>query len=236
MREQVNGNGNHPNGYHGSHPNGYHGSHPDSHPDRKMMVDYVTGSSSSEGRKEIEDHCLDCLTCRSQLSTLLHLIVSSADDYERRELDQLLTLGQQAAANAREIIRRQEQWNRRATPSWTSLGKRLQVLRPVLLPALVIVALLGGSLVAYLSLWRQSSEDLALARLREVYRNNRLLQARVTGDFAHQQYVMTRGPGDPTGVDESQRIALLSELNQEILAHQRAATRHNLGRLFMLQG
>ena len=37
-------------------------------------------------------------------------------------------------------------------------------------------------------------------------------------------------------MDESKRVALLSELNQEVNAHQRAAARHNLGRLFMLRG
>lgn len=236
MRERVNGNGSYSNGYSDGYSDSYPDSYPDSHPDRKKMVAYVTGSCSSEERKVIEDHCLYCLICRTQLSTLLHLIVSSADEYEQGELDLLLPLGRQAAAQAREIIRQQEQWNRRGAFSWTSLGKRFQGLRPVLLPALVIVALLGGSLVAYLSLWRQSSEERTLSRVREIYRNTRLLRARVTGGFAHQQYVVTRGPGDPTGVDESQRVALLSELNQEALAHQRAATRHNLGRLFMLQG
>jgi len=200
------------------------------------MVAYVTGACSAEGRKIIEDHCLDCLVCRTQLSTLLHSIVSSADGYEQEELDQLLSLGRQAAAQAREIIRRREQWDRRGGASWRSFGKGLHGRRPALLPALAIVMLLGGSLIAYLSLWRQSSDALALARVRDVYSNTRLLRARVTGGFAHRRYEATRGPNDPNGVDESQRIALLSELNQEARSHQRAATRHNLGRLFMLHG
>jgi len=230
MRVQVNGNGN------GSHPNGYPGGHPDSHPDGKTMAAYVSGSCSSEERKVIEDHCIDCPICRAQLFTLLHVMVSSADEHEERELALLLPLGQPAAARAREIIKRQEPWNRRGAHSRASFGKRLRVLRPVLLPALVIVALLGGSLVAYLSLWRQSSEERDLSRVREVYRNTRLLRARVTGGFAHQQYVATRGPGDPTGANERVRVTLLSKLDQEALTYQRAATRHNLGRLFMLHG
>src|SRR5215831_17369147 len=103
-------------------------------------------------------------------------------------------------------------------------------------PVLVVVALLGGGLTAYISFWRQSAEERTLARVREVYRDARVLQARVTGGFTHQQYVTTRGSGDFVGVDESQRAALLSELNQEVTTYQGAAARHNLGRLFILRG
>src|SRR5262249_47158822 len=100
----------------------------------------------------------------------------------------------------------------------------------------VVVALLGGGLITYVSLWRRSAEESELARMREVYRDARVLQARVTGGFTHQQYVTTRGSGDLAGVDESQRVALLSELNQEVTTYRGAAARHNLGRLFILRG
>src|SRR5215510_14652934 len=224
MKSYVNGNGSH------------NGHHRDNHPDRGMMVDYVTGVCSLEERSVIEWHCINCRMCWTQLSTLLHLIVTSANEYEQRDMEALLPLGEQAAARARKIIREQEQWDRRGAFSWTSLGKRLQFLRPVLVPALLIVALLGGNVIAYFTLWGQSSEERALSRVREIYQNTRFLQARVTGGFAHRQYVATRGPGDHPEVDESKRVALLSELNQEVDAHQRAAARHNLGRLFMLRG
>jgi CHAT domain-containing protein len=224
MEVQVNGNGIHRNGY------------PDSHPDRNLMVAYVSGSCSSEGSEVIEDHCLDCPTCRAQLATLVHLIASSTDEDERRESEALLPLGEQAAARARKIIGRQDEWDRQRVSPWTSLWKGLQVFRPILAPALVIVALLGGSLVAYFSLWRQSSEERDLSRVRDVYRDTRLLQARVTGGFAHQQLMVMRIPGDPTGADERERVTLLSKLDQEALAYQRAGTRHNLGRVFMLHG
>src|SRR5262245_24076772 len=103
--------------------------------------------------------------------------------------------------------------------------------------AIIILALIGGSLGVYFSFLSPSSDERTLSRVREVYRSStRLLQARVTGGFAHQQFVLTRGPGDPTGIDESQRVTLLSEINQEVLTHQRATTRHNLVRLFKLQG
>src|SRR5262249_35776914 len=148
----------------------------------------------------------------------------------------LLPIGEQAAAHARKIVRRQEEWDRQRVSPWSNLWKGLQVFRPVLAPALVVVALLGGGLTAYLSLWRQSTEERTLARVREVYRDARVLQARVTGGFTHQQYVTTRGSGDFVGVDESQRAALLSELNQEVTTYQGAAARHNLGRLFILRG
>lgn len=220
MREQVNGNG----------------SHPGSHPARKLMVAYVTCACSAQERKVVDDHCINCSICRTQLSTLHHLIVSSADEIEERELEALFPLGERAAAQARKIVREQEQWDRRRAFSWTGFGKRLPVLRQILIPALVLVALFGGSLVAYLSLWRQSPEEHALLRVREVYRNTRLLRARVTGGFAHQQYVATRGPGDTARIDESQRVTLLSELNLEVTANKRAGARHNLGRLFMLHG
>src|SRR5262245_39055609 len=239
MREYVNGNGN------GSHPEGKmresvngNGSHPDFHPARRMMVAYLTGGCSSEEREVVEDHCVDCQVCCAQLAALLHLVLSSVRECEdkRRELEALLPLGERAAARARKMVSRQEQWDRQKVSPWANLWKGLQVFRPILAPALVVAALLGGGLTAYLSLWRQSAEELALARVREVYRDARVLQARVTGGFTHQQYVTTRGSGDFAGVDESQRVALLSELNQEVTANQGAAARHNLGRLFILRG
>ncbi|MCI0336028.1 MAG: tetratricopeptide repeat protein, partial [Acidobacteria bacterium] len=210
-----------------------------SHPDREMMVAYVTGSSSAEGRKVIEDHCLDCHTCRTQLSILLHLIVQPVDEDEQIELAPLLPLGQQAAAQAREIIRQQEKRGGQVPASWTGVEKSRQSLLPILKPALIIVALFAGSLTTYFAWWYQSSEERMLTRVREVYRNTRLLQARVTGGFAHQNYLVTRGPGDPigpNGVDESQRVALLTEIYQEVHTNPKAATRHILGRLFILQG
>src|SRR5262249_39246923 len=154
-------------------------------------------------------------------------VISSAHEREdkRRELEALLPLGEQAAARARKLVRRQEEWDRQRVSPWANLWKGLQVFRPILAPALVIVALLGGGLITYLSLWRKSPEELMLARVREVYRDARVLQARVTGGFTHQQYVTTRGSGDLAGVDESQRVALLSELNQEVTAYRGAAAR-----------
>lgn len=202
------------------------------------MVAYLTGASSPEEMEVVEDHCVDCPACCEQLAALLHLVISSAHEREdkRRELEALLPIGEQAAARARKIVRRQEQWDRQRVSPWANLWKGLQVFRPVLAPALVVVALLGGGLITYLSLWRQSAEERALARVREVYRDARVLQARVTGGFTHQQYVTTRGSGDLAGVDESQRVALLSELSQEVTTYQGAAARHNLGRIFILRG
>src|SRR5262245_27633115 len=240
MRDHINGNGSYPNGYHNGEMreamNG-NGSHPDTHLARRMMVAYLTGVCSSEEREAVEDHCVDCQTCCAQLAAMLHLVISSAHEREdkRRELEALLPVGEHAAARARKIVRRQEQWDRQRVSPWANLWKGLQVFRPVLAPALVVVALLGGGLIAF-SLWRQSAEERTLARVREVYRDARVLQARVTGGFTHQQYVTTRGSGDIAGVDESQRVALLSELNQEVTAHQEVAARHNLGRLFILRG
>jgi len=203
-----------------------------------MMVAYLTGGCSSEEREVVEDHCVDCESCCAQLAAMLHLVISSAGEREdkRWELEALLPLGEQAAAQARRIVRRQEQWDRQRVSPWANLWKGLQIFRPVLAPALVVVVLLGGGLITYLSFWRQSAEERTLARVRDIYRDARVLQARVTGGFTHQQYVTTRGSGDLTGVDESQRVALLSELNQEVTTYQRAAARHNLGRLFILRG
>lgn len=203
-----------------------------------MMVAYLTGACSSEEREVVEDHCLACQSCCAQLATLVHMIVSSAHEREdeRRELEALLPIGEQAAARARKIVRRQEGWDRQRVSPWANLWKGLQGFRPILAPALVIATLLGGSLITYLYFWHQSPEERTLARVREVYRDARVLQARVTGGFAHQQYVTTRGSADLGGVDESQRAALLSELSQEVTTYRGAADRHNLGRLFILRG
>src|SRR5262245_43433341 len=116
-----------------------------SHPDREVMVAYVTGTCSAEGRKVIEKHCLECFTCRSQLSLLLRLSISPADADERLELEPFLSLGQQAAAQARTTIKQQEQSNRRFPFSWPVLGEKLRNLRPVLNPALIIIVLFIGS-------------------------------------------------------------------------------------------
>src|SRR5262245_7504858 len=241
MKDQVNGNGSYPGGY----PDGEmregmngNGSHPDIHLARRMMVAYLTGACSPEEMEVVEDHCVDCEACCAQLAALLHMVISSAHKRKdkRRELDALLPLGEQAAARARKSVRRQEQWGRQRVSPLANLWKGLQVFRPILAPALAIVALLGGGLTTYLSLWRQSPEERTLARVREVYRDARVLQARVTGGFTHQQYVTTRGSGDLAGVDESRRVALLSELNQEVTTYQGAAARHNLGRLYVLRG
>jgi tetratricopeptide (TPR) repeat protein len=241
MRNHVNGNGSYPGGHHDGEMresvNGK-GSHPDIHLARRMMVAYLTGACSPEEMEVVEDHCVDCSVCCEQLAALLHLVITSAHEREdkRRELEALLPIGEQAAARARKIVRRQEQWDRQRVSPWANLWKGLQVFRPILAPALVVVTLLGGGLIAYVSLWRQSVEERALAHVREVYRDVRVLQARVTGGFAHQQYVTTRGPGDFAGVDENQRVALLSELNQEVTTYRGTAARHNLGRLFILRG
>src|SRR5262249_13340182 len=133
MKEHVNGNGN------------GNGRHPGYHPDRSRMVDYVTGACSLEERGAIEAHCINCAICWTQLSTLLHLIVTQANQYEQRDIEALLPLGEQAAARARMIVRQQEQWDRRGAFSRKNLGKRLQFLRPILVPALIIVALIGGN-------------------------------------------------------------------------------------------
>src|SRR5499426_470316 len=154
MKEHVNGNGN-GNG-NGRHPdakmreavNG-NGSHTDTHLARRLMVAYLTGACSSEEREAVEDHCVDCQTCCAQLAAMLHLVISSAHEREdkRRELETLLPIGEQAAARARKIVRRQEQWDRQRVSPWSNLWKGLQVFRPVLAPALVVVALLGGGFI-----------------------------------------------------------------------------------------
>jgi CHAT domain-containing protein len=208
------------------------------HPDRNLMVGYLTGYCSANVRKVIENHCIDCHDCRTQLSILLHLIISSADESEQLKFLILLSLGEIAAAQARSIIMAQmkQQQNQSSHTSWIGLWKRLLLQRAVLAPALIIIVLLAGGIFAYFISSRPSSEERMLARIRNVYGNTRLLQARVTGAFAYKQYLETRNPGDLTGVDERLRAALLSDLDQEAFAHQRAATLHNLGRLFMLHG
>src|SRR5262245_13354203 len=125
-------------------------------------------------------------------------IVTTLSGKERSSLEA-------AAAQARKIVRRQELWERERVSLWANLWKGLQVFRPVLAPALVVVALLGGGLTAYRFSWRQSAEERTLAHVREIYRDARVLQARVTGGFNYQQYVTTRGSGDLAGIDESRR-------------------------------
>jgi CHAT domain-containing protein len=210
------------------------------HPDRNLMVGYVTGHCSTNVRKIIEEHCIDCRDCRTQLSILLYMnICSLMDENEQRWFADLLLLGEEAAAQARSIVLRQQerQPNHLGNLLAAGLGKRLRMPRfGLLAPALTIIVLIAGGLVGYIAWSRQSSAEDTLARVRDIYQETRSLQARVTGGFAHREYVETRNPGDATGVDESRRIALLSELDHEVFTHQRAASRHNLGRLFMLHG
>jgi tetratricopeptide (TPR) repeat protein len=218
--------------------NGKNGQGEIAHPDRSLMVGYLTGHCSPNVKNIIEEHCIDCHDCRTQLSLLLHLIIHSADENEKPKLLTLLTVGEEAAARARSIILKQQKQQKSNSDqlSGTSLWKRLLIQRPLLAPALMIIVLLTGSLVAYFVSSRQSSEERMLSRIRQAYGNTRLIQTRVTGGFAHKRYIETRNPIIPTGVDDRLRAALLSELDQEAFTRQRAATLHNLGRLFMLQG
>jgi CHAT domain-containing protein len=207
------------------------------HPDRNAMVGYVTGSCSADVKKVIEEHCLDCLDCRTKLTTLLHLIISKEKTDEReehRKFSELLSLGEEAAARARSAMIAQ-QLDSPGKRSRASRGKNGKKITRVLAPALIIITLLAGS-VSYFILTSRSSEERMLARVRDLYGNTRLLQARVTGGFAHQNYGVTRGSGDLTGVDETQRVALLAEINQEVHTHPKAATRHILGELLLLHG
>jgi CHAT domain-containing protein/Tfp pilus assembly protein PilF len=204
------------------------------HPDRNSMVGYVTGSCSSESRKVIEEHCLDCLECRTQLSILLHLIISSPGAEEHRKFTDLLSLGEEAAARARSIIIQQQEQSQNLAGA--SLAKTIWSRKIIAAPALIIALLVCASLFGYFISSRQSLEERMHTRVRDIYQNTRLLQARVTGGFAHQNYIVTRGSGENTGVDETQRIALLAEINQEVHTRPKAATRHILGKLLMLQG
>jgi len=207
-----------------------------SHPDRHMVVAYVAGTCSSKEKEVIEHHCLDCLTCRAQLATLLRLSVTLGEEDEQRDWAPLLPLGQQASAQAREIIKQERRQDLSFPSWWSGSRKKLQGLRPTLKPVLIIGALLASISVIYFAWWFQSSDERLLARVRDLYNNTRTIQARVTGGLAHQNYVVARGPGDHTGVDESQRVTLLAELNQKAQTSPTAATRHILGRFFMLQG
>jgi CHAT domain-containing protein len=204
------------------------------HPDRNVMVDYVTGSCAEDVKKVIEEHCLDCLDCRTKLTILLHLIISDKktnDKEEHRKFSELLSLGEEAAARARSTM----MGGRPEGPaSGGKKGKKARGTR-ILAPLMIIIALLAGG-VSYFVLTSRSSEERMLARVRNVYGNTRLLQARVTGGFAHQNYGVTRGSGDLTGVDETQRVALLAEINQEVHTHPKAATRHILGEILLLHG
>ncbi len=250
MKDHVNGNGNrNGNGnYAGIHPDGEmkgsvngSGHRPEVHLAEKLIEAYLAGGCSPEEIEIVEDHCLDCPVCRAQLAAAARLDASSKYETERLEVEALLPLGERAASLARSIVKQREGWDRRSVSPWESLWNGLQRFRPnssrpAFASVLLAVALLGGGLIAYFSLLRQSPEERMLSRVRDVYRDTRLLQARVTGGFTHQQYVTARGSGDLAGVDESQRLAILSELNQEVATHQEAAARHNLGRLFVLRG
>lgn len=204
-----------------------------SHPDRNSMVSYVTGSCSEQTKKVIEEHCIDCLDCRTQLTVLLQLVISPEDRKEHRKFTELLSLGEEAAARARAAVIQQREQGQGQKTSRASKGKKVRVARTALAPVLLILTLLAGGLISYY-VSSQSSDARMLARVRDLYGNTRLLQARVTGGFAHQNYGVTRGTGDSAGVDETQRVALLAEINQEVHTHPKAATRHILGELLLL--
>src|SRR5215475_11487996 len=157
------------------------------HPDRNMMVGYVTGLCSANVKKIIEVHCIDCRDCRTQLSILLYMnICSLMDEDEQRWFADLLLLGEEAAARARSIVMRQQerQPNHSGNLSGAGLGKRLWLPRlGPFAPALTIIVLIVSGLVGYLAWSRQSSDEGTLARVREIYQDTRSLQARVTGGF-----------------------------------------------------
>src|SRR5262249_12116716 len=157
--------------------------------------------------------------------------ISPEERKGHRKFTELLSLGEEAAARARETVLQQ-----RERQQTSRQGKRVRVPRAALAPAMLIITLLAGSLIGYIITTRQTSEARILGHMRDLYGNTRLLQARVTGGFAHQNYGVTRGSGDLTGVDETQRVALLAEINQEVHTHPKAATRHILGELLLLNG
>ncbi|MBO0800487.1 MAG: hypothetical protein J2P31_16840, partial [Blastocatellia bacterium] len=139
MRGEINGrNGN----------NGHKGyKREKSHPDRNTMVSYVTGSCSEETKKVIEEHCIDCLDCRTQLTVLLHLVISPEDRKEHRKFTELLTLGEEAAARARATMLQHKQPGHEQTSRVSKKGKKVRVVRTALAPVLLILTLLVGGLI-----------------------------------------------------------------------------------------
>lgn len=96
--------------------------------------------------------------------------------------------------------------------------------------AVIVIALCVG-LVVWLLAGGGGGEDAGLLAVREVYRNRRVVEARVTG-LDYTPLTVTRGPEGRGADEDALRRAELQLLN-DLKARPDAATHHALGRFYL---
>lgn len=68
------------------------------HPDQHQLSAYTAGTASAEARAAIEEHCIECDSCRGLLALLLTVVRGPTLP---KEIAGLLPIGMEAAAEAR---------------------------------------------------------------------------------------------------------------------------------------
>jgi CHAT domain-containing protein len=103
---------------------------------------------------------------------------------------------------------------------------------PVYLKAAAVIALaLGMGVGAWLLIARRSHEEQGMADLRAAYKNQRLIEARVT-NLGYAPLAVTRGQAKPDIDEASLRRAEL-QLLKDLDEHPDAKAHHALGRLYL---
>jgi CHAT domain-containing protein/Tfp pilus assembly protein PilF len=232
-----------------------------SHLADQLLAAYVAGQYSLVEKEEVEEHCIVCENCRARLAILLRVVCAQQSEEQPYQLESLLPLVQQAADRARQQITAHsptplpdavatgQSGSDRLTSSQQRLASRYAAryfgagghgrlpYLPYTLAATVVITLalisyfFGRSLLLF-----SSPAERGLAAMRRAYRNSRPLEARVTGGFTYQPFEEKRSLAQAKELDQDQLRYALSELTQAVASRPTAATRHNLGRLYLFLG
>jgi tetratricopeptide (TPR) repeat protein len=214
----------------------------------EVMAAYVAGTCSPEECQTVNEHCIVCGECRAKLSILLLVCHGEERDEEERQLKSLFPLGVEAASLAKWQLSDTEieVWSGEkvsppeplpVTPARSSVEGsiiRRHNYRSYLTYGAALIVLLTIGFLGY-SFFRahQRVED-GLAALRLVHRQNRPLEARVTGGFAYQPYERRRSGSDRSEIDRDQLNYALAELTRAVASNPTTEARHALGRLCLL--
>jgi tetratricopeptide (TPR) repeat protein len=216
----------------------------------EVMAAFVAGTCSPEECNTVKEHCIVCGECRAKLSILLLVCNREESNEDEKRLKSLFPLGVEAASLAKWQLSDSEidVWSEEkisapeplpAKPAQSPVegpiirhhNYRAYLASGVALAALLTVGLLGYSFFRA----HQRVED-GLAALRLVHRQNRPLEARVTGGFTYQPYQRSRGGSERSEIDRDQLNYALAELTRAVASNPTTEARHALGRLCLLIG
>ena len=181
------------------------------HQDGQTLINYTAGACSPAEKKAIEVHCLECVTCRAQLTVLINLKVALEIEDESRDWEAFLPLGREAAARARQLAEREEQPGRMPE----RVSSQGQEGNWVPLPSAVILGIfMLGGLLSCSAWWHGPSPDSPerlLVHLGYFPGSSPGLQLWMTGETArsaHSDLWPNEGPkgwGHPAGRVRSYR-------------------------------